>query len=639
VSTRIEDYALIGDTHTAALVSRQGSIDWLCAPRFDSGACFAALLGERKHGRWQIAPVGGVKSVTRRYRPGTLVLETEWETDEGRVRLIDCMPPREAHPEVVRVVQGVRGKVRMHMDLVIRFDYGSTVPWVRRVDGSLRAIAGPDALSFWSVAKTRGEHLSTVSDFTVAEGQEIPFELAWFPSNEEPPRPLAARFVMDDTERFWASWSEQCTYEGPYRDQVLRSLITMKALTYAPTGGIVAAPTTSLPEALGGSRNWDYRYCWLRDATLTLVALMGAGYYDEARCWRDWLLRAVAGDPSELQIMYGPAGERRLDEWEVDWLPGYEGSRPVRVGNAAAGQYQLDVYGEVMDALHQARTMGCEISAAAGGVIGPSGVRRPQRAEDSAWDLQVALMEFLETGWERPDDGIWEVRGPRRHFTHSKVMAWVAVDRAVQAVKNMGLPGPLERWEALRDRIHAEVCEKGWNSDLGAFSQYYGSGDLDASVLLIPLVGFLPPDDERVGSTLAAVERRLVQDGFVLRYQTSEDGAVDGLAGREGAFLACSFWLVDNYSMVGRQDDAVALFERLAGLANDVGLLSEEYDPVAGRMVGNFPQAFTHLALVNSARNLATGGASARGRRHGRAAPVPDHRPGRGPAARKRAPR
>src|SRR5579884_3242086 len=639
VPLRIEDYGIIGDLHTAALVGTNGSIDWLCLPRFDSDACFANLLGDEENGRWQIAPADPDHTVERRYRDDTLVLETTFITKTGIVRLVDCMPIREEHPQVVRLVHAVEGSVDMRMELSMRFGYGSAVPWVRRIDGLLTAVAGPDGLALWTPAHTRGVDMQTVAEFTVHSGEHVPFVLIYYPSHEDPPRPVDAAYAIDDTTMWWQEWARACNFEGEQCEAVTRSLITLKALTYHPTGGIVAAATTSLPETVGGVRNWDYRYCWIRDASLTLAALMRGGYHEEAMDWRDWLLRAVAGDPSALQIMYGAAGERRLDEWEVDWLGGYEGSRPVRVGNAAAGQYQLDVYGEVMDALHQARTMGCEISAAAGGVIGPSGVRRPQRAEDSAWDLQVALMEFLETGWERPDDGIWEVRGPRRHFTHSKVMAWVAVDRAVQAVKNMGLPGPLERWEALRDRIHAEVCEKGWNSDLGAFSQYYGSGDLDASVLLIPLVGFLPPDDERVGSTLAAVERRLVQDGFVLRYQTSEDGAVDGLAGREGAFLACSFWLVDNYSMVGRQDDAVALFERLAGLANDVGLLSEEYDPVAGRMVGNFPQAFTHLALVNSARNLATGGASARGRRHGRAAPVPDHRPGRGPAARKRAPR
>ena len=596
MSTRIEDYALIGDTHTAALVSRDGSIDWLCVPRFDSSACFSAILGDREHGAWRIAPAGKVRRVRRAYRPGTLVLETEFETETGTVRLVDCMPPREQHPEIVRMVQGVSGRVDMRMDLVIRFDYGRTVPWVHRADGQLRAIAGPDALSFWSHVETRGEDMSTVAEFSVSEGQDVPFELAWYPSHTAAPRPLAARFVIEDTERYWRGWSDACRYEGPYAEQVLRSLITLKALTYAPTGGIVAAATTSLPELIGGSRNWDYRYCWLRDATLTLMSLMGAGYHQEAAEWRDWLLRAVAGDAAKIQIMYGPAGERRLEEWEVDWLPGYDGSRPVRVGNAAAGQYQLDVYGEVMDALYQAR---CEL-----------GTLDELSGTDEAWSLQGVLMEFLETGWKEPDDGIWEVRGPRRHFTHSKVMAWVAMDRAVQAVEHLGLEGPLDKWRAIRDEIHDEVCRKGWNDEVGAFTQYYGSNELDASVLMIPMVGFLPPDDARVRSTVEAVERELVEDGFVMRYRPRDDSAVDGLSGGEGAFLACSFWLVDNLALIGRTDDATALFERLLGLCNDVGLLSEEYDPASRRLVGNFPQAFSHVGLVNAARTLATGGQS-----------------------------
>ena len=598
VAARIEDYALIGDTHTAALVGRDGSIDWMCAPRFDSPACFAALLGTEDNGRWLIRPKGRIKAVRRRYRPDTLVLETEMDTAEGTVRIVDCMPPRECYPEVVRLVQGVSGTVRMEMHLTARFNYGRTVPWVRNINGSLRMVCGPDALSLWSQVPTRGKGMATVADFTVSPGQDVPFELAWFPSHEEPPRPLAARFIVDDTELYWRGWAEQSTYEGPYRDAVVRSLLTLKALTYAPTGGIVAAPTTSLPEALGGIRNWDYRYCWLRDATLTLMSLMGAGYHQEAEDWRKWLLRAVAGDAGDIQIMYGPAGERRLDEWEADWLPGYEGARPVRIGNAASDQCQLDVYGEVMDALHQARLAdGSE--------------------PDSAWDLQKQLVEWLETGWDQPDDGIWEVRGPRRHFTHSKVMAWVAVDRAVHAVETFGLSGPVGLWRALRQRIWDEVCQKGWNDRVGAFTQYFGCDELDASVLMIPLVGFLPPTDERVRSTVAAVERLLVQDGFVLRYQTSpDDHPVDGLSGREGAFLACSFWLVDNYSLLGRHDEARALFERLLDLRNDLGLLSEEYDPVARRLVGNFPQAFSHVALVNSARNLATEGRVTRHRPH-----------------------
>jgi len=598
VSARIEDYAIIGDTHTAALVGRDGSIDWLCVPRFDSGACFAALLGGPENGRWLIAPAGPVKAVRRRYLPDTLVLETEFDTDGGTVRVLDCMPPREEYPEVIRLVQGVRGRVEMRMHLVVRFDYGSTVPWVRSLDGSLCAVAGPDALSLWSHVDTRGEDMTTVAEFSVAEGQEVPFELAWYPSHLESPRPLAARFVVEDTARFWRDWSARCTYDGPWREAVMRSLITLKALTFAPTGGIVAAATTSLPETLGGMRNWDYRYCWLRDATFTLMSLMGAGYHDEAVAWRDWLLRAVAGDAAKIQIMYGAAGERRLDEREVEWLSGYEGSRPVRVGNAAAGQYQLDVYGEVMDALHQTRAVGIA-------------------GEEAAWDLQLELMEFLESGWKEPDEGIWEVRGPRRHFTHSKVMAWVAVDRAVQGVERFALTGPVDRWRALRQQIHDEVCEKGWNADKATFTQYYGSDQVDASLLMIPLVGFLPANDDRVAGTVAAVERDLLHDGFVLRYLTSDDGAVDGLTGREGSFLACSFWLADNYVLAGRAEEARRLFERLVSLSNDVGLLAEEYDPVAGRQVGNTPQAFSHVSLVNTARNLSSEAGPAQHRHQG----------------------
>jgi GH15 family glucan-1,4-alpha-glucosidase len=596
VSARIEDYALIGDTHTAALVSREGSIDWLCVPRFDSAACFSALLGDRTHGRWQISPTEPIRRARRSYRPGTLVLETELETASGVVRIVDCMPPRERYPEVVRQVQGVSGRVPMKMDLTIRFDYGRTIPWVHRADGQLRAIAGPDALSLWTHVETRGQDMSTVAEFTVSEGQDVPFELAWYPSHTRAPRPLAARFVIEDTERYWRGWSDSCTYQGEWRDAVIRSLITLKALTYAPTGGIVAAATTSLPEQIGGERNWDYRYCWLRDATLTLLALMGAGYHEEAAEWRDWLLRAVAGEAAKIQIMYGPAGERRLDEWEADWLPGYEGSRPVRIGNAAAGQFQLDVYGEVMDALHQAR---CDLSSDEMGT-----------GDDEAWSLQLELMNFLESGWKEPDDGIWEVRGPRRHFTHSKVMAWVAVDRAVHTVEHLQLEGPVHKWRALRDQIKKEVCEQAWNEDVGAFTQYYGSSELDASVLMIPIVGFLPPDDPRVRSTVEAVERELVHDGLVLRYRPRDDSAVDGLSGGEGAFLACSFWLVDNLALLGRQDDARELFEHLLSLRNDVGLLAEEYDPVTKRMVGNFPQAFSHVGVVNSARTLSTRGES-----------------------------
>ncbi|HXX88859.1 MAG TPA: glycoside hydrolase family 15 protein [Acidimicrobiales bacterium] len=582
----IEGYGLVGDTHTAALVGANGSIDWLCLPRFDSPACFARLLGDDRHGYWQLRPVGDDASSTRRYRGDTLVLETEFTTDGGVVRVVDCMPPREGRPQVVRVVVGVEGTVDMAMDLVMRLDYGQIVPWVRRIDGLLTAVVGPDALALWTPVETHGRDMTTVARFAVTAGQHIPFVLTWYPSHERPPRPVDARFAVADTVSWWEAWSSMCTYEGEWRDAVMRSLITLKALTYQPTGGIVAAPTTSLPETLGGVRNWDYRYCWLRDATLTLQALMRGGYHEEALDWRDWLLRAVAGDPAALQIMYGPAGERRLDEWEVDALPGYEGSRPVRIGNAASGQYQLDVYGEVMSALFEATEAG----------------DAPTR---STWDLQTALLEFLETGWTEPDDGIWEVRGPRRHFTHSKVMAWVAVDRAVRTIEGCaGIDGPLERWRALRDEIHAEVLEKGFNGSVGAFTQYYGSDALDASLLMVPLVGFLPPDDSRVVSTIEAIGRDLTENGFVLRYRAAEAHDVDGLQGHEGAFLPCSFWMVDCLQAIGRRDEARRLFERLLGLRNDLGLLSEEYDASAGRLVGNFPQAFSHVSLVNAAFNL-----------------------------------
>jgi len=604
---RIEDYAVIGDTHTAALVGRDGSIDWLCLPRFDSPACFARLLGNEANGYWRLSPAGPVKACRRRYRENSLVLETELDTDEGTVRLVDCMPLRQRYPEVARMVEGVTGTVPMRMELAVRYDYGSVVPWVRRLDGMTTLVAGPEALCLWSPVKTHGETcgttggqtatgpvdqsggvMATSADFSVSPGQQVPFMLAWYPSHEDLPRPIDGRYIIEDTDRWWRDWSGRCTYQGQWRDAVQRSLITLKALTYAPTGGIVAAATTSLPEALGGVRNWDYRYCWLRDATLTLNALMVAGYDDEAAAWRDWLLRAVAGDPSQLQIMYGPAGERRLDEWEVPWLAGYGGAKPVRVGNAASGQYQLDVYGEVMDALNLARQVG----------IDPGG---------PAWDLQRVLVEFLETGWREPDDGIWEVRGPRRHFTHSKVMAWVALDRAVRGIEQFGLDGPADKWRALRQEIHDEVCLKGWDAERGTFTQYYGSKALDASLLMIPLVGFLEPHDQRVRGTVEAIEADLCRDGFVLRYDPEAGDDVDGLPGREGAFLACSFWLADNLAMIGRRQDALDLFERLLGLRNDVGLLAEEYDATAGRLVGNFPQAFSHISLVNSARNLSQG--------------------------------
>jgi GH15 family glucan-1,4-alpha-glucosidase len=589
MTLRIEDYAVIGDLHTAALVGLDGSIDWLCVPHFDSPSCFTRLLGDESHGFWQLAPAdpASIVATRRRYRPDTLVLETEFETKTGTVRVTDCMPMRDVHPHVVRLVEGISGTVEMRMTLTVRFDYGEAIPWVTSSHGLMRMTAGPDALALWHRVEPQGEGMHTVADFSMTEGKRLPFTLVWHPSHEEPPAPLDASYAIDLTDAYWQAWAEQCTFEpGPWRDAVVRSLITLKALTYQPTGGIVAAATTSLPEALGGNRNWDYRYCWLRDATLTLEAFMRGGLFDEAMAWRDWLLRAVAGDVTRLQIMYGPAGERRLEEWEADWLPGYEGAAPVRIGNAASGQYQLDVYGEVISALYS--------SAHAEGV-----------QSRASWDLQTQLIEFLETGWTQPDDGIWEVRGPRRHFTHSKVMAWVAVDRAVKVLEEWPeLEGPLEEWRLLRHAIFAEVCDKGYNEKVGAFTQYYGSDQLDASVLMIPLVGFLPPKDPRVVSTVEAIQRELVDDGFVLRYRTQKDGAVDGLSGREGAFLACSFWLVDCLHLIGRQDEALELFERLLSLRNDLGLLSEEYDPVASRLVGNFPQAFSHVSLVNSACRL-----------------------------------
>ena len=593
---RIEDYALIGDTQTAALVGRNGSIDWLCLPRFDSGACFAALLGTSEHGHWQIGPADPARArVTRRYRPGTLVLETDVTTPEGEVRVVDCMPIRDEAPDVVRVVEGISGRVAMRMELVIRFDYGAAVPWVRRLDGALQAVAGPDALELRTPVETRGQHLATVAEFEVAAGDQVPFVLTWHPSNQPAPLDVDAERAVAETARWWQAWSDGCTMPDLDRDKTLRSLITLKALTYAPTGGIVAAPTTSLPEALGGVRNWDYRYCWLRDATFTLYALMLAGFETEAVAWRDWLLRATAGLPSQLQILYGPAGERRLPEQTLDWLPGYEGSAPVRIGNAASRQFQLDVYGEVMDCLHQARRAGVEDDAI-------------------SWDLEIALMEFLEGHWRDPDEGIWEVRGSRRDFTHSKVMAWVAADRAVKAVEHFGLAGPGDRWRALRAEIHAEVCTRGYDADRRTFTQAFGAPQLDASLLLIPLVGFLPATDERVRGTVAAIERHLTRDGFVMRYGEDSQGEVDGLPGGEGAFLPCSFWLADNLVLQGRTDEGLALFERLAGVANDVGLLAEEYDPVAGRLVGNFPQAFAHVSHVNTVHNLAMASGPARSR-------------------------
>lgn len=576
----IEDYALIGDCHAAALVGRDGSIDWLCLPRFDSGACFAALLGGPEHGRWSIAPAAPLLSTRRSYRDGTLILETEFETDTGAVRVIDCMPLSNQHWDVLRIVEGIRGRVAMRMELIVRFDYGAVVPWVRRLDGALLAIAGPDRLELRTPVIVHGENMKTVAEFQVNQGERKPFTLNYRPSYAPAQESIDPEQELTHTENQWRKWSGRCSYQGHWRAAVERSLITLKALTYAPTGGIVAAPTTSLPEQLGGVRNWDYRYCWLRDATFTLNALLLAGYSDEAVAWREWLLRAVAGSPQDLQILYSVTGERRLDEYQVSWLPGYEGAAPVRVGNAASRQFQLDVYGEVMDTLHLARAAGME-------------------PEPAAWQIQIALLKFLETQWEQPDEGIWEVRGPRLHFTHSKVMAWVAFDRAIKDVENFGLKGPARRWRKMRDAIHAQVCANGYDAQRNTFVQSYGSPHLDASLLLIPQVGFLPPADPRVRGTIEAIERNLVVDGLVLRYSTATD--VDSLPPGEGTFLPCSFWLADSMVLTGRREEAAALFERLLGLSNDVGLLAEEYDPREGRMLGNFPQALTHMALINTA--------------------------------------
>jgi GH15 family glucan-1,4-alpha-glucosidase len=582
---RIEDYAIIGDTQTLALVGSNGSIDWLCFPRFDSGACFAALLGSPSNGRWLIGPKGDVTKVTRRYRKDTLILETEFQTSDGTVRLVDFMPVRGQSPDLVRIVEGVSGSVPMQLELVIRYDYGSIVPWVRNVDGRLLAVAGPDALVLESPVSHRGQGLKTVAEFEVRPGMRLPFSLMWNPSHEPLPASVDPYQAERETTEFWREWAARATDRGEYRDAIVRSLITLKALTYAPSGGIVAAGTTSLPEALGGERNWDYRHCWLRDSTFTLYALLEGGYVDEARAFRDWLLRAVAGDPAKLQIMYGLLGERRLDESEISWLPGYENSRPVRVGNAAANQLQLDVYGEVMDTLYQALRAGMPTS-------------------EPAWSLQCSLMNWLESNWSAPDEGLWETRGGRRKFTHSKVMTWVAVDRAIKSAERFGMRAPIDRWRALREEIHRDVCQNGWNAELGSFTQYYGAEHVDAALLLIPTTGFLPARDERVLGTIRAVERELVHDGFVHRYRTVEGPNEDGLSGREGAFLACSFWLVDAYYLSGQMERAHALFRRVMAVANDVGLLSEEYDTSRARLVGNFPQAFSHVALVNSARNL-----------------------------------
>ncbi|GIE36707.1 glucoamylase [Actinoplanes italicus] len=581
---RIEDYAVIGDLQTAALVGRDGSIDWLCLPRFDSPACFAALLHDDSAGHWRMAPVAGGPATRRRYQDDTLILETEWDTPDGTVRVIDYMPPRGKAADVVRMVEGLSGAVPMRMDLTLRFDYGKVVPWVRRTGPDLGAIAGPDAVWLRTDIDLHGENRTTVAEFTVRAGERIPFVLTYQLSHLPRPQPVDAERALADTERFWRDWIGRCDYDGRWPDAVRRSLLTLKALTYAPTGGILAAATTSLPEQWGGPRNWDYRYCWLRDATFTLQALLGTGYVAEAKAWREWLLRAVAGDPADLQIMYGLDGTRRLPEYELDWLRGYEGASPVRVGNGAADQLQLDVWGEVLESLHLARESSIT-------------------ATDTAWDLQRALLEHLEGNWRLPDNSLWEVRGPRRHFVHSKVLAWTGFDCAIRAVEQHGLAGSADRWRAVRDEIHAEVCAKGFDTDRNTFTQSYGSRGLDAATLLIPRVGFLPASDPRVIGTVDAVRNELCEDGFVLRYRPETEG-VDGLPGTEGAFLACTFWLVDALDAIGRRTEAEQLFERLLDLRNDVGLLAEEYDPATGRHMGNTPQAFSMVGLVNSARQL-----------------------------------
>jgi GH15 family glucan-1,4-alpha-glucosidase len=596
VAALIEDYALVGDMQSAALISRDGAVDWLCVPRFDSPACLAALLGDERHGQWRISPTAAEGPPSRRgqvsrgYQDSTLILQTEWQTPGGAVRVIDFMPPRtDEAPVLVRIVEGVRGAVEMECVWRLRFDYGKVLPWVRRIDHAIVAVAGPDSVWLRTPVRLIGHDLAHEASFTVRAGERVPFVFSWSPSHLGPPPEVDPDEALSATRKFWTDWAATCTYTGRHRDAVVRSLITLKALTYAPTGGIVAAPTTSLPEDIGGVGNWDYRYCWLRDATITLEALLRTGYTAEASRWREWLGRAIAGDPGDVQIMYGVAGERRLEEWQADWLPGYENSAPVRVGNAAVGQLQLDVYGEVIDAITLGRQAGL-------------------RFDSHTWSLMRALLRFLERHWTEPDEGIWEVRGPRRHFVYSKVMAWVAFDRAVRAAQ-LGQPGSEAQWRTVRDRIHAEVCEQGYDARRGAFTQYYGSTELDAAVLLIPEVGFLPPDDPRVVSTVETIQRQLVSGGLVLRYTQPAARAggegVDGLTGSEGAFLACSFWLVNALHLIGRPDDAVQLFERLLSMRNDVGLLSEEYDPRYGRQVGNFPQAFSHVPLIQSALNLA----------------------------------
>jgi len=581
---RIEDYALIGDTHTAALVSRMGSIDWMCTPRFDSAACFAALLGDEQNGSWSIAPAQDIRSVTRRYLPDTLVVETTFETATGIATLTDALALDQDYPRVVRAVRGVSGFVDMHFMLRLRFDYGSIVPWVRGVDDLLCAVAGPDAMVLYSDVETHGEDFATVADFTIAHGKHRSFELAYHPSHLNPPAKIGAEHALEHASAWWQKWAERCTYRGEFREAVVRSLITLKALTYSPTGAIAAAPTTSLPEHIGGVRNWDYRFCWLRDATFALLSFINAGYDEEAGAWRAWLLRAIAGAPQDVQIMYGLRGERRIGEVEIDWLAGYEDSKPVRTGNAAVDQFQLDVFGEVIDVMFASHNLGL-----------PAG--------EDEWALTRMVIEAIENRWRAPDRGLWEVRGPDRHFVHSKVLAWVAFDRAVKATDQFGLAGSRAQWVAIRDEIHAQVCERGFDPVRNTFTQSYGSRELDAATLLIPLVGFLPPDDPRVRGTIGAIERELMRDGFIQRY-TQTESETDGLPPGEGAFLACNFWLIDNYALVGRETDARALFARMLAIRNDVGLLAEEYDPIAQRQLGNYPQAFSHVGLINSATNL-----------------------------------
>ncbi|SIO29539.1 Glucoamylase (glucan-1,4-alpha-glucosidase), GH15 family [Bradyrhizobium erythrophlei] len=585
MSCRIEDYGLIGDCETAALVGRDGSIDWLCWPAFDSDACFAALLGTLKNGRWQIAPSGKITKTSRRYRDNTLILETRFETADGVVALIDFMPPRGKASDVVRLVRGISGRVKLRMQLVIRFGFGTDIPWVKKnPDGSgLLAICGQDMTVLRTPVETRGEDLTTVADFEVSEGETVPFVLTYGPSHLPVPEPIDPAQALQDTEDFWTEWCRHCSYDGGNRDLVMRSLIALKALTYAPTGGIVAAPTTSLPEKLGGARNWDYRFCWLRDATFTLLALMNSGYTEEAAAWHNWLLRVVAGSPANMQIMYGIMGQRRLLEWEAGWLPGYEGAKPVRVGNAAHAQLQLDVYGELIDAFHQSRMAKLQL-------------------DEGSWALECAVLEHLAEEWDQPDHGIWERRGDGRHYVSSKVMTWVAFDRGIKSAEKFGFKAPLEKWRALRDTIHRETCENGFDRELNSFVESYGSKLLDASILMLPSVGFLPPSDPRVRGTLAAIEKYLMRDGFVLRHDPRE--VSDEKQPIEGAFLACSLWLADAYVLAGETAKAQALFDRVVAVANDLGLLAEEFDPGAGRQTGNFPQALTHIALINTAHNL-----------------------------------